>query len=126
MREGRPWTWHIDYHGLAGTLHCLLFGRYIETVRCDTAGGLGAAGRRYKIRESLKRYWQTDLWSDCFEMLLNPGAFVVGEEGGRMPLLRTMAGVRERMETWLEANCERGVGLKSLLGKLEAHSRSRR
>ncbi|KAF4459438.1 BUB kinase [Fusarium albosuccineum] len=121
MREGRPWTWQIDYHGLAGTIHTLLFGKYIETVRCDQ-GGLGKSGRRYKIRESLKRYWQTDLWADCFELLLNPGAAAAagGEEGGKMPVLKSMKSVRERMETWLEANCERGVGLKSLMGKLEA------
>lgn len=121
MREGRPWTWQIDYHGLAGTIHTLLFGKYIETMRCDQ-GGLGKSGRRYKIRESLKRYWQTDLWSDCFEVLLNPGAAAVagGEEGGKMPVLKSLKSIRERMETWLEANCERGVGLKSIMGKLEA------
>ncbi|KAM0293079.1 hypothetical protein ACHAO9_002649 [Fusarium lateritium] len=121
MREGRPWTWQIDYHGLAGTIHTLLFGKYIETVRCDQ-GGLGKSGRRYKIRESLKRYWQTDLWSDCFELLLNPGAAAATgfEDGGKMPVLKSMKSTRERMETWLEANCERGVGLKSVMGKLEA------
>ncbi|KAM0422969.1 hypothetical protein ACHAPD_001439 [Fusarium lateritium] len=120
MREGRPWTWQIDYHGLAGTIHTLLFGKYIETMRCDQ-GGLGKS-RRYKIRESLKRYWQTDLWSDCFEVLLNPVAAAAsgGEEGGKMPVLKSMGSVRERMETWLEANCEKGVGLKSTMGKLEA------
>jgi checkpoint serine/threonine-protein kinase len=128
MREGRPWTWQIDYHGLAGTLHCLLFGKYIETVRCD-AGGLatsGAGGRRYKIRESLKRYWQTEIWGECFDLLLNPGGFVEGEEGGRMPVLRGMRGVRERMEGWLEGNCERGVGLRGLMGKVEGWARGRR
>jgi checkpoint serine/threonine-protein kinase len=120
MREGRPWTWQIDYHGLAGTIHTLLFGKYIETVRCDQ-GGLGKSGRRYRIRESLKRYWQTDLWSDCFELLLNPGAAAAGgEDGGKMPVLKSMRNVRERMETWLGANCERGVGLKSIMGRLEA------
>ncbi|KAF5663988.1 bub kinase [Fusarium heterosporum] len=121
MREGRPWTWQIDYHGLAGTIHTLLFGKYIETVRCDQ-GGLGKSGRRYKIRESLKRYWQTELWSDCFELLLNPGAAAAtgSEDGGKMPVLRSMKNIRERMETWLEANCERGVGLKSVMSKLEA------
>ncbi|KAG9507000.1 hypothetical protein J7337_000548 [Fusarium musae] len=121
MREGRPWTWQIDYHGLAGTIHTLLFGKYIETVRCDQ-GGLGKSGRRYKIRESLKRYWQTELWSDCFELLLNPGAAAAagGEDGGKMPVLKSMRNVRERMETWLGANCERGVGLKSVMTRLEA------
>lgn len=126
MREGRPWTWQIDYHGLAGTVHCLLFGKYIETVRCD-AGGLGTqAGRKYKIRESLKRYWQTDIWSECFEVLLNPSSFVEHEDGAKMPVLRSMKKVRESMETWLEANCERGVGLKSLIAKVEASARGKK
>jgi checkpoint serine/threonine-protein kinase len=128
MREGRTWTWQIDYHGLAGTLHVLLFGKYIETVRCD-AGGLGtsgAGGRRYKIRESLKRYWQTEIWGECFDLLLNPGGFVEGEEGAQMPVLKGMRGVRERMEGWLEGNCERGVGLRGLMGKVEAWARARK
>lgn len=128
MREGRPWTWQIDYHGLAGTIHCLLFGKYIETVRCD-AGGLGTAaagGRRYRVRESLKRYWQTEIWGECFEVLLNPGAFVQEEEGGRMPVLRSLRGVRERMEGWLEGNCERGVGLRAMMAKVEGWARGKK
>ncbi|KAI9171921.1 Checkpoint serine/threonine-protein kinase BUB1 [Paramyrothecium foliicola] len=125
MREGRPWTWQIDYHGLAGIIHCLLFGKYIETVRCDQ-GGLGRTGRKYKIRESLKRYWQTDIWGDCFEVLLNPGSFLQDEDGSRMPVLKSMRSIRERMEHWLEANCEKGVGLKSLMLKVEAHAKSRK
>lgn len=129
MREGRPWTWQIDYHGLAGIVHCLLFGKYIETVRCD-AGGLGTAqsGRRYKIRESLKRYWQTDIWAECFEVLLNPGACVEQEEGGArmMPILQTMRRVRERMEGWLAANSEKGVGLRALVNRVEAAAKARK
>jgi checkpoint serine/threonine-protein kinase len=128
MREGRPWTWQIDYHGLAGTLHVLLFGKYIETVRCD-AGGLGTSGvggRRYRVRESLKRYWQTEIWGECFDLLLNPGQFVMQEEGGRMPVLKRMRGVREKMERWLEGNCERGIGLRGLMGKVEAWAKGRK
>lgn len=124
MREGRPWTWQIDYHGLAGIVHCLLFGKYIETVRCD-AGGLGA-GRRYRIREGLKRYWQAGIWAECFEVLLNPSGCVEHEEGGRMPVLRSMRSVREKMEAWLESNCEKGPGLRALLGRVEAAARARR
>ncbi|ERS97972.1 BUB protein kinase [Sporothrix schenckii ATCC 58251] len=145
MREGRPWTWQIDYHGLAGTLHCLLFGKYMETVRCDQgmsaafpadaalgAGGPGAAllergpVKRYRIRETLKRYWQTDIWTEAFELLLNPAGFAAAEEGGKMPVLRSMRQVRERMETWLAANSERGVGLKSLMIKVEHWARTRK
>ena len=140
MREGRPWTWHIDYHGLAGALHCLLFGKYMETVRSDQGMGAGFDGadssvggaiergpmKRYRIRETLKRYWQTDIWSEAFELLLNPAGFVAAEDGGRMPTLRSMRQVRERMETWLAANCERGVGLKSLMVKIEHWARTRK
>jgi checkpoint serine/threonine-protein kinase len=125
MREGRPWTWQIDYHGLAGIIHCLLFGKYIETMRCDQ-GGLGKGGRKYRIRESLKRYWQTELWHECFELLLNPGSFVHVEEGGNLPILRSMRAIRERMEDWLETKSDKGVGLKSLIGKLDCFARSRR
>jgi checkpoint serine/threonine-protein kinase len=128
MREGRPWTWQIDYHGLAGTLHVLLFGKYIETARCD-AGGLGtsgAGGRRYKIRESLKRYWQTEIWAECFDLLLNPAAHALDEEGGRMPVLKGMRAVREKMESWLEGNCERGVGLRGLMAKVETWAKGRK
>ncbi|ETS87737.1 hypothetical protein PFICI_01565 [Pestalotiopsis fici W106-1] len=128
MREGRPWTWQIDYHGLAGIIHCLLFGRYIETVRCDQ-GGLGTtAGRRYKIRESLKRYWQTDLWAGCFDLLLNPGSYVEHEDGARMPVNKSLRSVREQMEAWLTANCEKGLGLKALMVRVEgfASARSRK
>lgn len=125
IREGRPWTWQIDYHGLAGIIHCLLFGKYIETARCDQ-GGLGRVGRRYKIRESLKRYWETDLWNDCFDVLLNPVSFMHVENNGKMPILKSVKAVRERMEAWLEANCERGIGLRSLIGKLEIFAKNRR
>ena len=125
MREGRPWTWQIDYHGLAGIIYCLLFGKYIETVRTDQ-GGLGKTGRRYKIRESLKRYWQADLWGECFDVLLNPTSYVDGEDGAKMPVLRSMKRVRERMESWLQANSERGIGLKSLIGRLEANAKGRK
>lgn len=125
MREGRPWTWQIDYYGLAGVVHCLLFGKYIETMRSDQ-GGLGRNGRKYRIRESLKRYWQTDIWGDCFEVLLNPASFMALEDGGRMPVLRSMRNVRERMEAWLAANCERGAGLKAAMGRMEAFAKSRK
>lgn len=124
MREGRPWTWQLDYHGLAATVYTLLFGKYIETARCDT-GGLGTA-RRYKLKESLKRYWQTEIWGECFELLLNPGAAVEREVGGKMPVLKGLKQVRERMEEWLEGNCERGVGLKGAMAKVEGWARARK
>ena len=44
MREGRPWVWQADAYGVAATVHCLLYGRYMEVERVQeqATGGLGA------------------------------------------------------------------------------------
>lgn len=126
MREMRPWTYQIDYHGLAGTVHSMLFGKYMETLADRGGGGVLAATKTYRIRESFKRYWQVELWAEVFQLLLNPLAHVAGEEGGRMPVLKGMRACRERMEGWLEENCERGVGLKSTIARMEGLIRERR
>lgn len=119
MRELRPWTYQIDYHGLAGIIHSLLFGKYISTV-AERAATLGAgATKTYRIKESLKRYWQTELWQEILDLLLNPLMHLEGEEGTKMPVQRGMREVREKMEMWLEANCEKGVGLKALVRRME-------
>ncbi|CAI6334651.1 unnamed protein product [Periconia digitata] len=119
MRELRPWTYQIDYHGLAGILHNLLFGKYISTL-AERAANLGAgATKTYRIKESLKRYWQTDIWQEAFHLLLNPLMHLSGEEGSKMPVLRGMKEVREKMEMHLESNCEKGVGLKALIRRME-------
>lgn len=119
MRELRPWTYQIDYHGLAGIIHNLLFGKYISTV-VERGATIGAgATKTYKIKESLKRYWQVEIWQEALDLLLNPLMHLEGEEGRKLPELKRMKDVREKMETWLESNCERGVGLKALVRKME-------
>ncbi|KAF2102247.1 hypothetical protein NA57DRAFT_64788 [Rhizodiscina lignyota] len=126
MREMRPWTYQIDYHGLAGIIHSLLFGKYIETI-AERGAALGAgATKTYRIKEGLKRYWQTEIWNECFDLLLNPLMNLDAEEGRKMPLLKGMKGVREKMESYLEGNCEKGVGLKAHLRRLESSVKPRR
>lgn len=126
MRELRPWTHQIDYHGLANIVHTMLFGKYIDTVANQSAG-VGAGGQKsWRIKEGLKRYWQTEIWGMVFDLLLNPTAHVEGEEGARMPVLRGMRACREMMEGWLEGNSERGVGLQGGLRKLEMQLGSKR
>lgn len=114
MRELRPWTYQIDYFGLAGTFHMLLFGKYIETVEEKTGGLGGTGGKTYRLREGFKRYWQGEIWAEAFGLLLNPGA----EQGG-LPVLKGMKRVRERMEEWLEMDGER-KGLRLSVKKFEA------
>lgn len=127
LREMRPWTYQLDYHGVAGIVHSLLFGKYLETVAERGAAGLnaGTAGRRYATKERLKRYWQTELWEGLFGLCLNPGASVEAEEGGKMPLVRGLRRVREGMEAWLVANAERR-GLKGLVRRVEERLRDRK
>ncbi|OJK02439.1 hypothetical protein ASPACDRAFT_115361 [Aspergillus aculeatus ATCC 16872] len=154
IRESRPWTHQIDLYGLAGTIHVMLFGKYIESMPVRRSEGFSAGGtdsdqpepsssattRTYRIRESLKRYWERDIWTDVFDLLLNPAAerwaqveranrdpaaAGVAEDGtgpGPAPILpvtHSMKLVRERMEAWLLGNAEKkGLGLQ--LRKLEA------
>jgi checkpoint serine/threonine-protein kinase len=119
MRELRPWTYQIDYHGLAGVVHNLLFGKYISTI-AERGATLGAgATKTYKIKESLKRYWQTEIWHECLDLLLNPLMHLEGEEGSKLPVLKGMKDVREKMESYLESNSEKGVGLKALIRRME-------
>ncbi|KAL9125218.1 MAG: hypothetical protein Q9217_005536, partial [Psora testacea] len=118
MRELRPWTYQVDYYGLAGVVHSLLFGKYLDDCvvlddhnnttnnnnsnRKDgmeaamalsaTGGGGGPGGiivgakKKYKIREGLKRYWQTQLWGSLFDLLLNPSSHLQAEQGGCLPI----------------------------------------
>ena len=138
MREMRPWTYQVDYWGLAGVVHSLLFGKYIEDVveknsgssnnsnGISDGGTVGVGGlKRYRVREGFKRYWQTELWQGLFDVLLNPARFVEGEVGGRMPVARTLRACREGMEEWLEGNAER-KGLKGSLRRLEEKMKERR
>lgn len=134
MRELRPWTYQIDYHGMAGIVHSLLFGKYMETS-ADKGGpssslGVshlgGATKKTYRIRESLKRYWQTEIWNELFGLLLNPLMHVENEDGRKLPVVRSLRSCRERMEGWLEENCERGVGLKGMIMRMEGAIRDRK
>ncbi|OAP59658.1 hypothetical protein AYL99_06956 [Fonsecaea erecta] len=106
IRECRPWKWQIDYHGAAGVIHSLLFGKYIETVPAG-ANALAGPGQKkeWKLKENLKRYWEKDVWADVFATLLNPGCVADGED---MPIQGNLKRVRVMMEKWLVNEGERG------------------
>lgn len=132
IREARPWTHQIDLYGVAGTVHVMLFGKYIESVpvrRSEgavvTPGDSMSTVRTYRIRETLKRYWEREIWGDVFDLLLNPGAerWASMEKGGGaqppvFPVLNSMRFVREKMEKWLLDNAEK-KGLVLQIRKLE-------
>lgn len=131
MREGRAWSYQADYHGVAGVVHCLLFGRFIQTTARKAADGSGAM--HYGISTPYKRYWQQHLWTDLFHTLLNSAAVAAArgtdgsgndDNGGAredgMPITSELARLRGTFERWLEVNCEAGTNsLKTALRKLE-------
>lgn len=116
IRDMRPWTYQIDYHGAAGIIHTMLFGKYIETVADRSDSILGGKAKRYKLATSLRRYWQTEIWNEVFDVLLNPTAHA---EGGKLPVTNALKACRLKMEGWLESNSEKGTGLKFLIRKME-------
>ncbi|XP_062857826.1 mitotic checkpoint serine/threonine-protein kinase BUB1 isoform X2 [Trichomycterus rosablanca] len=62
MLSGRPWTYQTDYFGVAGTVHCMLFGSYMQ-VRNE--GGV------WKTNGVFKRNPHSEVWQDFFYTLLN-------------------------------------------------------
>ncbi|KAG6885669.1 hypothetical protein C0993_011433 [Termitomyces sp. T159_Od127] len=110
-RQDRPWTFQTDYYGLVGIIYCMLFGKYIH------AGAVDSTGARHRVGTPLKRYWQTDLWNRLFDVLLNPTAV---RPDGQLPVSDELGSLRQEMESWLQANCNRASGtLKGLLKKVE-------
>ncbi len=119
IREDRPWTYQTDYAGAAGVIYCMMFGKYIQTSIDSNSAG---SQPRYRITPSLKRYWQVDLWTRLFDLLLNSSSI---HPNGQLPLLEEIETLQWDMEQWLIANCERkGKSLKLMLSKLYSFCRS--
>ena len=113
MREGRPWTFQTDYSGLASIAYCMLFGKYIETVKVTRSDGT----QQFKPGQPMKRYWQTDLWNRLFEILLNSSQF---QPDGFLAITNEIAVLRGDLEMWIKANCNKaGKNLKGMLKKIE-------
>ncbi|CAO1634501.1 unnamed protein product [Parajaminaea phylloscopi] len=120
MREARPWTYEVDYHGIASIAFCLLFGKYIETVDEIQTDGR----RKQKIAAPLKRYWQTELWGKLFDTCLNPRSV---RPDSQLPIAFELAVLRGEMEQWLSENSHKGgKHLKGLLKKAEIWTMSQR
>ncbi|CEH15646.1 protein kinase [Ceraceosorus bombacis] len=118
MREGRPWTFEADYYGVASVSHCLLFGKYIETAKAQDNSDAGHG--RYNITQTLRRYWQTDIWQEFFDSMLNVRLDDPSDPSAALDKLRILRG---RMESWLESNaCRGGRNLRGALKKVALYA----
>ncbi|RDX57317.1 hypothetical protein OH76DRAFT_1451305 [Lentinus brumalis] len=117
MRAGGPWTFQTDYFGLAGIIYCMLYGKYIEASSVIPSPTPNPDGKiHHKLSTPFKRYWQGDLWTRLFDVLLNP---TLVRPDGKLPVTDELAVLRGEMESWLQANCNRASNsLKGLLKKV--------
>uniref|UniRef100_A0A3Q3EBT3 Protein kinase domain-containing protein n=1 Tax=Labrus bergylta TaxID=56723 RepID=A0A3Q3EBT3_9LABR len=58
MLSGKPWNYQTDYFGIAGTVHCMLFGTYMQVMNEDGVWKTNGIFR-------------SDMWQDFFHTLLN-------------------------------------------------------
>lgn len=77
MQEHKPWTYHTDLYGLAGTSHVMLFGRYMEVEKKMLT---------WNVKTRLPRYFNKGLWDNFFNQLLN----VQGCDAINMPNLQLL------------------------------------
>ncbi|XP_018794567.1 PREDICTED: uncharacterized protein LOC108972441 [Bactrocera latifrons] len=63
MREGRPWTYQLDLYGLAGVIHVLLFGKFMDIAQ--RPNGI------WMHKTHVPRYINRTLWDSIFQSLLN-------------------------------------------------------
>jgi len=63
MLEGKEWSYQLDYFGVASTAHVLLADSYMKL-------GKNKDGE-YFPQCQLKRWWNTELWTEFFSAFLN-------------------------------------------------------
>ncbi|KFB48501.1 Bub1 [Anopheles sinensis] len=61
MQEGRPWSFQTDLFCVAGTIHVMLFGEYMQIVK----------KYEWDIKQKLPRYLKKHVWTEVFQKLLN-------------------------------------------------------
>jgi len=65
MRNESQWCFDIDCYGVCVCAHTLLFGSYMEIVQVTKDSST------WKIKNTLRRYWQTPLWRLLFDSFIN-------------------------------------------------------
>lgn len=74
MLENRPWTYQTDLYCLAGTIHTILFGSYMQVVKKVNT---------YALKMAIPRYYDKLMWETIFDALINV-------RSNNMPNLQTM------------------------------------
>ncbi|KAG5680108.1 hypothetical protein PVAND_009634 [Polypedilum vanderplanki] len=75
MQEGRLWSYQTDLFCVAGTIHVMLFGEYMQVNK---------KFGQWEIKQKFPRYLNKTLWTDIFSKLLNI------KDSNNLPKLRQM------------------------------------
>ncbi|ESP03859.1 hypothetical protein LOTGIDRAFT_212008 [Lottia gigantea] len=62
MRTDQPWTYQTDLFGVIGTIHVLIFGKYMNVYQSKG---------KWHAASSIHRKWNQRLWKELFDTLLN-------------------------------------------------------
>lgn len=62
MMDNKPWTFQTDLFCLAGTIHTILFGQYMEVMKKING---------YEITTKMPRYFPKHVWDTVFNTLIN-------------------------------------------------------
>lgn len=62
MLEKKPWTYQVDLFGICGTIHVILFGKYMEVEK---------KLNQWQIKARFPRYFKKECWDLFFNTLLN-------------------------------------------------------
>lgn len=62
MMSNKPWTFQTDLFCLAGTMHTILFGIYMNVIK-KICG--------YQIKNNIPRYYSKFMWEYVFDHLIN-------------------------------------------------------
>jgi checkpoint serine/threonine-protein kinase len=91
MRRGEPWSFDIDTYGILASVHVLLFGTHLELRQCGH--------NQWRPVNSMKRYWQKNLWDEIFTSLLN-----LDEDSGTAlgSRARSLHALREKIDDYLK------------------------
>ncbi|ELT88694.1 hypothetical protein CAPTEDRAFT_224167 [Capitella teleta] len=65
MKTNRPWTYQTDLFGAVGTLHVLIFGKYMDVI-------FNSATKTWKQSGVFKRFWPgVETWKSLFADFMN-------------------------------------------------------
>jgi checkpoint serine/threonine-protein kinase len=139
VRNQKAWTYEIDWYGCASVIHVLLFGTYMSVMEQE-----GSETPHLELKSHFKRYWNSNLWKDTFDLLLNAGTYntellqktvsesITVEDSllgpgtdfevleQEFPLIQKIHDKRIEMELWLKTCCcSGGKSLRNLLRRVE-------